>query len=145
MSSNIKVKHAAKALGRERRYSSYSFTTSALDGGELSVSHPGYALPQGKGPPVQEAGWAPEPVWTQRLEEKSFAPAGIEPVARHYTAWATPAHCPQTYRMKNPWILHPFVLMFHFQNYSTGFTEIWCWVDSARSNLANIIPALIRL
>jgi hypothetical protein len=33
----------------------------------------------GKGPPVpivQEAGWAPEPVWTQTLEEKSFAPAG---------------------------------------------------------------------
>jgi hypothetical protein len=24
-------------------------------------------------PTVQEAGWAPEPVWTQRLEEKSFA------------------------------------------------------------------------
>jgi hypothetical protein len=31
------------------------------------------------GPPVpivQEAGWAPEPVWTQRLEEKFFAPTG---------------------------------------------------------------------
>jgi hypothetical protein len=26
-------------------------------------------------PIVQEVGWAPEPVWTQRLEEKSFAPA----------------------------------------------------------------------
>jgi hypothetical protein len=25
---------------------------------------------------VQEAGWAPEPVWTQRLEEKSSAPVG---------------------------------------------------------------------
>jgi hypothetical protein len=24
-------------------------------------------------PIVQEAGWAPEPVWTQRLVEKSFA------------------------------------------------------------------------
>jgi hypothetical protein len=30
-------------------------------------------------PLYKEAGWAPEPVWTQRLEEKSFAPAGIEP------------------------------------------------------------------
>jgi hypothetical protein len=29
----------------ERRYSSYSFLTSALDGGEWSVSHPGRALP----------------------------------------------------------------------------------------------------
>jgi hypothetical protein len=48
-------------------------------GGEWSASRPGRALPPGKGPPVpivQEAGWAPEPVWTQRLEEKSFAPAG---------------------------------------------------------------------
>jgi hypothetical protein len=36
-------------------------------------------LPPGKVPPVpivQEAGWAPEPVWTQWIEEKSFAPAG---------------------------------------------------------------------
>jgi hypothetical protein len=40
---------------------------------------PAALLPPGKGPPVpivQEAGWAPEPVWTQRLEEKSFAPDG---------------------------------------------------------------------
>jgi hypothetical protein len=43
---------------------------------------PAALLPPGKGPPlpiVQEAGWAPEPVWTQRLEGKSFASAGIEP------------------------------------------------------------------
>jgi hypothetical protein len=32
-------------------YSSYSFKTSALDGGEWSASRPGYALPPGKGPP----------------------------------------------------------------------------------------------
>jgi hypothetical protein len=40
---------------------------------------PAALYPRGKDPPVpivQEAGWAPEPVWTQRLEEKSFAPAG---------------------------------------------------------------------
>jgi hypothetical protein len=40
----------------------------------------------GKGPPVpivQGAGWAPEPVWTQRLEEKFSAPAGDRtPIAR---------------------------------------------------------------
>jgi hypothetical protein len=55
----------------ERRYSSYSFTTSALDGDEWSASRPGRALAPGKGPPVpivQEARWAPKPVWTQRLE-----------------------------------------------------------------------------
>jgi hypothetical protein len=70
----------------ERRYSPYSVPTSALHEGEWSASRPGRALPPGKGPTVpigQEAGWAPEPVWTQRLEEKSFAPAGDRtPIAR---------------------------------------------------------------
>jgi hypothetical protein len=47
---------------------------------------PAALLPPGKGPPVpivQEAGWAPEPVWKQRIEENSFAPAGDRtPIAR---------------------------------------------------------------
>jgi hypothetical protein len=50
-------------------------STSTLDGGEWSASRPGRALAPGKGPLVpteQEAGWTPEPVWTQRLQEKSF-------------------------------------------------------------------------
>jgi hypothetical protein len=34
----------------ERKYSSYSFLTSALDGGEWSASRPGRALPRGKDP-----------------------------------------------------------------------------------------------
>jgi hypothetical protein len=42
--------------------------------------HASVALnPRGKDPPVpivHEAGWDPEPVWRQRLEEKSFALAG---------------------------------------------------------------------
>jgi hypothetical protein len=47
-------------------------------------------------PIAQETGWAPEPVWTQRLEKKSFASAGdrvpvVQSVARHYIDWATPA------------------------------------------------------
>jgi hypothetical protein len=50
---------------------------------------PAAFLSPGKGPQVpivQEAGWAPEPVWTQRLEEKSFAPAGDRtPIARDVT------------------------------------------------------------
>jgi hypothetical protein len=77
----------------DRRYSSCSFLTWALEGGEWSASLPGRALPPGKEPPVptvQEAGWAPEPVWTQRLEEKSSASVGyrtpaVRPVDRHYT------------------------------------------------------------
>jgi hypothetical protein len=68
--------------------------TSALDEGEWSASRPGRALPLGKGPLVligKEAGWGPEPVWTQRLEEKSSAPVGdrtprVQPAVRHYTA-----------------------------------------------------------
>jgi hypothetical protein len=62
----------------DRRYSPYSFLTSVVDRGEWSALRPGRALPPRKGPPVpigQEAGWAPEPVWTQGLEETSFYPA----------------------------------------------------------------------
>jgi hypothetical protein len=70
----------------ERMYSSYSLLTSALDGGQWSASRPGRALIPGKGPTVsigQEVGWAPEPVWTQRLEEKSPAFAGdLSAIAR---------------------------------------------------------------
>jgi hypothetical protein len=39
------------------------------------VSLPAALYPRGKDPPVligQEAGWAPEPVWTQKLEETLF-------------------------------------------------------------------------
>jgi hypothetical protein len=84
----------------DKRYSSYSFSTSALDGGQWSGSRPGLALAPRKGPPVpivQEAGWAPELVWTQRIQEKSFCLCRasnldcpvVKPVARHYTDWAT--------------------------------------------------------
>jgi hypothetical protein len=87
--------HTPQKRLRERWYSSYS-STSALEGGELSESHPACALAKGKRPPVpivQDAGWAPEPVWTQKLEEKLFylrrgsnldRPV-VQPVARHYT------------------------------------------------------------
>jgi hypothetical protein len=36
----------------DRKYSSYSFLTSALEGGEWSASRPGRALPPGKELPV---------------------------------------------------------------------------------------------
>jgi hypothetical protein len=77
-SSHLKVNLShytpRRRLG-ERRYSSYSFSTSALHGGEWSASRPGRDLALGKGsqvPIVKEAGWAPVQVWTQRLEEKFF-------------------------------------------------------------------------
>jgi hypothetical protein len=75
--------HAYGGAGGKRMYSSYSFTTSALDGGDWSASRPGRALPPGKGPPVsivQEAGWASEPVWAQRPRgEIILSLLGIEP------------------------------------------------------------------
>jgi hypothetical protein len=52
----------------ERKHSSYSLLTLALDGDEMSASCHGCALTPGKGPPVL--------VWTQRLEKESFASAG---------------------------------------------------------------------
>jgi hypothetical protein len=72
------------AMGRlaEKRYSSYLFSTSALDGGEWLASCLGHALAPGKGPPapiVQVAGWAPEQVWTHRPRRKVLSPLpGIE-------------------------------------------------------------------
>jgi hypothetical protein len=94
-----RIKSREGARG-ERSYSSYSFSTSALDEDKWSASRPGRALAPDKQPPVpilQEAGWAPEPVWTQWLQEKLFRlyrglnvdrPV-VQPVARHYTDWAT--------------------------------------------------------
>jgi hypothetical protein len=74
--------------------SSYSFLTSALDGVSRQRHAPAALYPLV--PIGQEAGWPPEPVWTQRLEEKSFASAGDRnsdllsfSLARHYTAWIT--------------------------------------------------------
>jgi hypothetical protein len=61
---------------RGRRDNSYSFLTSALDGGEWSASRPSRALPPGKGPSVptvQEAEWTPQPVWTQRYRKNRTA------------------------------------------------------------------------
>jgi hypothetical protein len=68
-----------KALGGEEVYLLLILDLGTRWGGEWSASRPGRALAPGKGPPVpivQKAGWAPEPVSTQRLEEKSLASAG---------------------------------------------------------------------
>jgi hypothetical protein len=77
-----------EALGGRGGIAPNHFLTSPLDGGEWSASRPGRALPPV--PIVQEAGWAPEPIWTQRLEEKSSAFVGdrtpvVQSVVSHYT------------------------------------------------------------
>jgi hypothetical protein len=78
----------------ERGYSSYSFLTSALEGGGGVVSvTPRKRFTHAKVPPVpilKEAGWSPELVWTQRLEEISSArqrsnPSCVQPPVTHYT------------------------------------------------------------
>jgi hypothetical protein len=59
---------------------------------------PAALLPPGKGPPVpigQEAGWVPEPEATGKIlcprrESNPDRPV-VQPVVRHYTAWANPA------------------------------------------------------
>jgi hypothetical protein len=84
-----------KSAWRKRMYSSYSFSTSALDGGEWSVSRPNCTLALGKAPLVpiiQEAGWDPELVWTEITGKILCLCWGsnlncpvIQPIARHYT------------------------------------------------------------
>jgi hypothetical protein len=99
--SKVKLYTPWRRLGGEE-YSSYSFTTSALDGGEWSESRPGSALPPRKGPPVpivQEAGWAPRAGLDTEVTGKILCPRRgsnpdrpvVQPVVRHYTAWANPA------------------------------------------------------
>jgi len=58
-----------------------AFLNSALDGGEWSASCPGHFTP-GKHTlihTVQEARWAPEPVWIWLQREKSLLLLGIKP------------------------------------------------------------------
>jgi hypothetical protein len=68
----------ADASGEREDYSSYSFLTSALDGGECSASLLGRALSPGKGPPtpLDRRLGGPQSWSGHRLEEKSFASAG---------------------------------------------------------------------
>jgi hypothetical protein len=89
-----------RRLGK-KRYSSYSFTTSALDGGDWSASRPGRSLPPGKGPryPFDRRLGGPQSRSEHRGRRKNpLLLPGIEPrstvvqlVFRHYTTWANPA------------------------------------------------------
>jgi hypothetical protein len=83
---------------RERRYSSYSFMTSALYRAEWSASRPSRALAPGKGPPVptgHEAGWD-RSLDTEVRGKILLYLSWIEPRSPvcpvgHYTDWANPA------------------------------------------------------
>jgi hypothetical protein len=74
-----------------RRYSSYLFLTSALDGGEWSASRlPRFTPRERTSGTHWIGGWAGPAVWTQGLEEKSSAPVGnrtpiVQSIVKHYT------------------------------------------------------------
>jgi hypothetical protein len=86
----------------ERRYSSYSFTTTALDWGERSASRIGRAFIPGKRTPGTHwtGGWmGPRAGLDTEDREKILCPCRgsnldrpvVQPVVRHYTAWDNPA------------------------------------------------------
>jgi hypothetical protein len=88
--------HALEAL-RRRRYSSYSFLTSALDGGEWSASRPGRAFTPGERTPGTHCtgGWVgPRAGLDTEARGKILCPGResnpdhpvVQPVVRHYTA-----------------------------------------------------------
>jgi hypothetical protein len=94
--------HAMEALGGEEVYSSYSFSTSALDGGEWSASHPGRAFTPWERTPSTHCtgGWVGTRAGLDREATGKILclcrgsnpnrPV-VQPVVRHYTAWANPA------------------------------------------------------
>jgi hypothetical protein len=87
--------HAMEALWGGG-YSSFSFTTSALDGDEWSVSRPGHALPQGERPryPLYRRLGGPQIRLDTEARGKILCPCRgsnpdcpvVQPVVRHYTA-----------------------------------------------------------
>jgi hypothetical protein len=87
----------------EERYSSYSFSTSALDGGQWPVSRPGRAFTRGERIPGTHCtgGWVGlRAGLDSEVRGKILCPRRgsnpdrlvVQPIVRHYTAWANPAH-----------------------------------------------------
>jgi hypothetical protein len=107
----------------------------ALDGDEWSASRLSRALPRGKDPwrPLYRRLWAPEAVWTQRIEEKCFCLCRVsnldrlvvQSVARHY--WlsypGSPSAqssfvLPSKWKVRSNWMI--YVLMA-----SVKMTDFW--------------------
>jgi hypothetical protein len=89
----------------ERSYSSYSFLTSALGGGEWSASGPGHAMPRGKDTryPLHrrlgglQTGMDTEP--TGKILGLSWHRTPVfQSAVRHSTVWATPPPTIFSYR-----------------------------------------------
>jgi hypothetical protein len=86
-----------EALGGERRYSSYTFMTSALDGGERSASRPGRAFTPGERTPGTHCtgGWVgPRAGLDTEPREKILLPLpGIEPRSSGRPARSQTLYC----------------------------------------------------
>jgi hypothetical protein len=92
--------HHGGAWG-ERRYSSYSFTTSALDGWVVSITPRPRFTPGERTPSTHcTGGWVgPRASLDTEARGKILCPRRgsnpdrpvVQPVVRHYTAWANPA------------------------------------------------------
>jgi hypothetical protein len=83
------------------------------------------ALPPGKEPPVpfgEEAGWAPEPVWTQWWREKFPAPAGN---------WAPVIRSSSPLPVAVPTELQAYVILFRPIVQHLGL-QIWWWWENLR-------------
>jgi hypothetical protein len=111
-----------KAQG-ERRYSSYSFTNSALDGGEWWASRPGRALPPGKGPPGTHCtgGWVgPSAGLNTEVRGKIFLPLpGIEPRSP-----GRPARSQTLY-----WLSYPGSALTNYASINLQISILWVVTD----------------
>ena len=89
--------------------------TTALRGSQGSASRPGCSLPPGEDPVpiVQEAGWAPWPVWTGA---ENFAPTGIRSPDR-------PARSQSLYRLHYPDMSRRDLLLFGGHTYMPGLVS----------------------
>jgi hypothetical protein len=93
--------HTTEALRGKRRYSSYSFLTSALGGSEVSVTpRPRFAPGERTTGTLWTGGWVgPRAGLDTEVRGKILCPCRgsnpdrpvVQSVVRHYTDWATPA------------------------------------------------------
>jgi hypothetical protein len=76
---------------------------------------PLFTLGKNPVPIMQEAGWAPWPVWTSCGKSRppsGFDPRTFQPVARHYTDWAT--YCKIFYVNLIVFVLGSSVILFNY-------------------------------
>jgi hypothetical protein len=121
-----------RRFGGERRYSSYSFSTSALDGVNGQHHTPAALLPPGERTPGTHctgvwvdprAGLDTEARGKILLPRRGSNPDHpvFQPVVRHYTAWANPA----------PIYIYicmcVCVCVYKIQNHNSTSCFVWVW------------------